>query len=116
MDPNKPSLLGVKAICLWKIGDLMGSITEHKRVIELEPNSFGSIKNLMELYLLTNQLEEFKELYTKNKRAMLERGDGPICTFFEALENYLTNNAPGLKETVKNYLKELSAEKEKRTG
>jgi tetratricopeptide (TPR) repeat protein len=115
MDPDNISMLINKGISLWRLGDLSNAISSYKRIIEIDPTNIPTIENLSELYLITNRLADFNELYTKNKAAIKSKGDEALCAYFEAMENYLRQNAPGLKQSIVNYLTSLTTDKEKRT-
>ena len=115
MDPNNQSLLGQKGLCLWRLGDIPGAITTFAKLVELDQNNLNAVTNLLELYLITNRLDDFRTLYQKNKAGITAKDGAPITTYFEVLEAYQQNDVIKMKSLIQEYIKSLTSNKEKRT-
>jgi tetratricopeptide (TPR) repeat protein len=116
MDPNNQSLLEQKGLCLWRLRDMPGAITTFAKLVEIDQNNFIAVSNLLEIYLITNRLDDFRALYQKNKAGVTAQEGAPITTYFEVLEAYQQNDVPKIKNLIQEYIKSLTSNKEKRTA
>jgi len=108
LDPANIILLYQKATALWKLGNLSGAAAAYVKLIELEPSNEGAISNLLELYLIMNQTEDYKGLFNKN-RAMIESKDGGLLkAYFDVLQSYQLGDETTLGNAVKEGLTLMS--------
>ena len=85
------------------------------KAIELDSTNLLAVENLIEMYLLTNRVADFKELYAKYKTDILKREGGTLCAFYETIEGYLQQDVPKMKTTVSDFLRIITPGKQRRS-
>lgn len=116
LDPKNIILLNHKGTCLWRIKDYIGSINEYQKVVEIEPNNIFAVENIAELYIITNQIDEFDLFYKKHKSVLQSISNGVLIIYFDTLRNYINNNVDEMKRIIRGYIESLTQEKSKKTN
>jgi len=94
---------------------LPGATEELKTVIDIEPSHAGAIVDLMELYLLLNKIDDFDDLYKRNKTIVESRGgERGVKYYFDILREYQLKKYDDVRRLVERYIEPLPFGKEKR--
>lgn len=91
IDPNNILLLSQKSTCHGRIGEFAQAIDCSKAILKIEPQHTGTLINLLEFLLLTNQTDEFEATYTTNKAIIEENRDGKIDEYLTILASLVKN-------------------------
>jgi tetratricopeptide (TPR) repeat protein len=110
IDSKNVSLLNSKGLCLIKASDLYSALATFKICYDLEPNNLLTILNLLELYLLLNQIDEYDSLYKKHQLQIASKkinGIG-LNIYFDFFKAYQNHNYKEMKNIFSNYINDHS--------
>ncbi len=97
-------LLSQKASCHANQGELMVAIETLKKVLALEPENSSEALNLLEFLALTNQREEFDEIYSRYKVAVDSAHNGSLFVYLEALLRTMGGDLASAKEMLQKFV------------
>lgn len=100
IDHENVPLLNQKTLCHGKLGEFSSAIELSKKIIELEPEpkSVVNIINLLEYAALSNQQNEFANIYAAHKDIVDRHISGNAITYLSALANVIKGD---LQQAVK---------------
>lgn len=113
LDPHNIILLKQKASAQWELNDLEGSIITLTQILKEDPNDKSTITNLLELYLLTKRIQDYDELYSKNKFWIDQRDDFILTMYFNLLKSFQLGLEKDIDNQVRTYLQKLPNEQKR---
>lgn len=94
-------LVHSKAICLFKLLRYKEAINNYKILISKGMITSSIYLNMLELYLLTNQKEEFDSFKKKYHNQFESEIKKPLLLYFNVFYNYLIGNLQEAKKDIK---------------
>ena len=113
LDPDNTILLDQKGTSLWRLNDLEGAILTYKELLKYDPENKGAIADLLELFLFTNRIPEYEDLYGKNSSLVDQRDDRKLTMYFHLLQKYQLGKEDEMETLTSQYMASLPAEKGK---
>jgi len=115
MAPDDMVVLGQKALCLWRTNDLAGAASIYAKKLSLDASDTSALTNLLEIYLISNRIEEYEAMAKKHAQQIEARENGfYLIPYFESLKCYQLNAVDKMKEIIKVNLKKFNPGKTKR--
>ncbi len=116
LDAENTLLLSQKASCHANQGELTAAIENLKKVLELEPENSSDAMNLLEFLALTNQRNEFEEIYSRYKAAVDSEYDGSLTVYLDALLRTMSGDLKTAKDTLQKFVANQGAEAKNHLG
>ncbi len=115
LSPDNMVLLKQKAHCLWRSNDLAGAAAIYAKIFSLEPSDTDALINSLEIYLISNRIDDYEPLVKKHAEQIKTReNDEYLIQYFEALKNYQLEDIKRMKGIIEENLKKYKAGKLKR--
>jgi len=115
IDNKDIQLNNIKGHCQIKMKQNSEAIKTYLYSLEIDDSDLNARVNLCELYLLSNNIVQFNNLYTNIKQEINEIYKGIVNTYFEALKFYIEGNDIELKKLLATFLSSCEPGKKKRT-
>lgn len=115
LSPDNIVLLSQKAISLWRLNDLAGAAVIYDKLFNLDTTDTGHLLNLLEIYLISNRLDDYESLIRKHVQLIQARPDSEhVLPYLNILKYYQLGDLGKMKEVAKNIAEKCSPGKAKR--
>lgn len=115
IDPESDAALYLKYWCLIETGRTSASIQLLEKLQKMYPSDPDTVVNLLESYLLTGQLEKYRdraECWQDLLRAYDEMENGLLIKYFDALRFYMSGDFQSMTQVITSTLDSLESAKE----
>ena len=110
LDPHNLILLYQKALVQGKLNDFEGAIITSTQALKEDPNDKVTITNLLEFYLLTKRIQDYDELYSKNRSWVDQKHDSILTMYFDLLKSFQLGLEKDVDKQVREFLQKLPNE------
>ena len=116
--PDDIGLLFNKALILTRLTNYSDAIDTYNKIIEIDENHSSAILNLMELYLLNHQQNEYNSMLTKYDKIVNKKMKGELLKLFSVIIAYQNRNVEKLKEISISFVEatDMSTKKKRAEG
>jgi hypothetical protein len=116
IDSNNDVLLKQKAMCHGKLGEDSLALDARRRVLELQPDNFTNVTNMLEILAMTNQLDEFDKVYSANKDRVDRYHNGALIIFLKTLLGLVNGDVISATKDLESYAKKFLGETKQHIG
>lgn len=112
-DPNNHYLLSFKAECHGKLGEFAAFIETNKKRLDLDSNDVNKPEialNLLEGYAITNQVDEFNNLYSKYKVTANKDENRGLMLYLNTILKISSGDILNAQKELKNYAEQYPSD------
>ncbi len=113
LNKKDTTILRLKAHCFWKTDQLANAISTYEELISADPTDTSAKVNILELYLLSDQIAKYEEKVKEYSIVFTEGNDlVERKIYFNVLAKYIKNET--ISVIINNYLEKLSNDEKKK--
>ena len=108
---NDIVLLTQKTACLMSLGHFQESINVLRKLIKIDPDNHGHPANIIELSLLTRNIDQYNYYINKYSDFIIENYNSKLIWYYEFIKFYIEGSNQRIKQHIINGVAESETEK-----
>lgn len=97
-------LLALKALALGKLNRIAEALREYEKLLAIDPNDASVVGNLLEGYLVLEDLQKFDRMYEDKHALVATLHGGATSTFLQSVRAFVAGDVTKLKQIISEFV------------